>query len=136
MHVGLAQMGSIHLADAAGERLALAAHFGFEHRFVEHFSHVEGPTCACGWAFRHRQRIVVPDIGRSPLFYGTRDLQVALDAGVRAVHATPLVDLRNGAVGVLTLHYGKPHMPSTGDLTRMETLALVVATRAAFSLGH
>jgi PAS domain S-box-containing protein len=118
-----ADMGNIQLLDDAGA-LRIEAQHGFSGGFLEFFNTVhEGEASACSAALDNRERIVVEDVEKSPIFAGTPSLKVLLDAGVRAVQSTPMVSHNGVLVGMLSTHYRKPKRPTDRDLRLIDLLA-------------
>jgi GAF domain-containing protein len=68
------------------------------------------------------RRIDVTDIATSPIFKGTAALDVQLNAGVRAVLSTPLVDHSRKLIGVFSAHFRSPHRPAEGTLLALDQL--------------
>ncbi|HEY1252364.1 MAG TPA: ATP-binding protein [Thermoanaerobaculia bacterium] len=115
-----ADKGNIQLLD--GGVLRLAASRGFGKPFLDHFDAVDGACSVCGAAIATGQRILVEDVETSPLFDGTRELEIHREAGVRAVQSTPLFSRRGELVGMLSTHYAKPTRPSEADLHALDLL--------------
>jgi len=100
-----ADMGNIQLLDPKTGRLHIRVQRGFSDPFLEFFNSIHPGHAACDSALKSRERVVVPDITDSPMFRGTRLVEVMLDAGIRAVQATPLLGkpARIGACSRLTI---------------------------------
>ncbi|HEX6528513.1 MAG TPA: hypothetical protein VF004_01750, partial [Burkholderiales bacterium] len=84
-----ADMGNMQLACPDG--LRIVAQRGFTQPFLDFFSLVAEPRCACGAAFGTGQRVAIADVRSDALFAGTQAGQVVLDAGALAVQSTPVV---------------------------------------------
>lgn len=84
-----ADFGNVQLLDPAGD-LRIAAQRGFPAWWIEFWDVVSKGHGTCGTALEGRERVVVEDVERSPIFAGTPALEVQLRAGVRAVQSTPL----------------------------------------------
>jgi len=67
--------------------------------------------------------VVVEDVAQSPIFAGTPALQILLNAGVRAVQSTPIVDRAGATIGMLSTHYRKPAQPGERELRLLDLLA-------------
>lgn len=119
-----ASKGNIQVLDPAEGMLILEAQYGFEQPFLEFFQRVSGDMCACEHALKTGRRTIVEDVAESPLFRGKPSLPILLDAGVRAVQATPLFADAGGVVGVLSTHYPVPTLPSEQDLKRIDEFAV------------
>ncbi|HEU4342015.1 MAG TPA: PAS domain S-box protein, partial [Candidatus Binatia bacterium] len=118
-----ANKGSIQLLDASSGALILAAHRGFEEPFLSFFAEVRDAASACGAAMQAGERVLVEDVIQSPIFAGTPALDVLLNAGVRAVQSTPLVDNSGRLLGMISTHFDEPHRLSESELRLMDLLA-------------
>ena len=77
-----------------------------------------GDGSATGNAVAQRHRVVIRDVATD--YANSRRKQAALDAGIQAVTATPLIDSRLRVLGVLTLFYPSPHHPSYDAIRRLD----------------
>jgi len=119
-----ADKGNIQLLDAQSGALTIAAQRGFEALFLEFFANVRSDdVAACGAAMAASQRIIVEDVTKSELFAGQPSLQVLLDAGVRAVQATPLTSSGGRVVGMISTHFSAPRRMGEAELRWMDLLA-------------
>jgi PAS domain S-box-containing protein len=125
-----AQRGTLQLLE--GDSLRIVAHHGHERPFLEFFASAETRASACGEAMCRRERVLVEDVEKSPLFTGTPSLPVLRAAGVRAIQSTPLVGRSNELFGILTTQWSVPHSPSRHDLGLLDLLA----RQAADLIGH
>jgi PAS domain-containing protein len=121
-----ASKGNIQLLDPASQALTIAAHRGFAEPFLQFFDGVSASACAV--ARRRRQRVIVDDVTASPIFVGEQSLNVLLDAGVRAVQSTPLVDRIGSVIGMVSTHYDVPHRPTERELRFMDLLAAIASS--------
>lgn len=134
-----ADKGNIQLLEADG-LLRIEAQHGFSKEFLDFFNAVgQGDDAACSTAFARRERVVVDDVERSPIFAGTPALKVLLDAGVRAVQSTPIVSQDGVVIGMLSTHYATVRQPSDRDLRLIDLLArqtadLIIRHRAEEAL--
>lgn len=119
-----ADKANLQLLDPETGQLHIAAHQGFEEEFLEHFAGVHGECgAACAAAMEAGRRIIVEDVTCSPVFAGTRSLEIMLKAGARAVQSTPLISSAGNLLGMISTHYGKPHRPSERQLRMIDLLA-------------
>ncbi|HXY34939.1 MAG TPA: PAS domain S-box protein, partial [Planctomycetaceae bacterium] len=118
-----ADMGNIQLFNRDSSVLRIVASQGFEPPFLEYFNSVHEGQAACGTAIKTGERVVVEDVTASPLFAGTRELDVLLSAGVRGVQTTPLVGRSGRLVGMLSTHYRVPRRPAEQDIQVLDLLA-------------
>ena len=136
-----AEMGNMQLIDNSGT-LRIEARQGFEKEFLDFFNGVsEDQASACGAALARRDRIVVEDIEKSPIFAGTPALKVMLNAGIKAVQSTPLITHAGTLVGMLSTHYREVRRPSERDLRLIDLLArqaadLIAKTRVDAELRY
>ncbi len=80
---------------------------------------------SCGTAAYRRDRVVVTDIARDPLWADFRDL--ADRAGLRACWSTPILCGAGELLGTFALYYRAPRSPDEADLAAIDTLAGTVA---------
>lgn len=122
-----ADMGNVQLFDAGSGALHIAAQHGFRAPFLDYFGSVHEGEAACGLALKNGDRVIVDDVTESPIFQGTRALEVLLDAGVRAVQSTPLIGSSGALLGVLSTHWCSPSHPGNRDLLELDLLARTVS---------
>jgi GAF domain/Domain of unknown function (DUF4118) len=116
--------GNIQVLDRATGHLRIAAHRGFSDEFLDFFKVLQHDTAAsCGHAQRTGARVIVPDVEQSPIFAGTRSLDVLLRAGVRACVSTPLVSSSGWMVGMLNVHFSRPRSFEQPDFKWLDVLA-------------
>ncbi len=95
-----ADFGNIQAVE--GDALRIAAHHGFDRAFLDFFALVRNDSTACGAAIKGGERIVVDDVGASPI-YDAASRHAMLAAACRSCQSTPLV--ANGVlVGMLSTH--------------------------------
>ncbi len=126
-----ADMGNVQLLDATTGALYIHAHRGFMRPFLQFFERVEHASdSACGAAAATAERVVVPDVCRSPMFDNIEALDVLLAAEVRAVQSSPLMSSSGELVGVLSTHYAEPRRLSEND---HRVLDMLVANSALWT---
>ncbi len=118
-----ADMGNIQILDRDSGQLKIVAQRGFERPFMHYFDSVAGGIGACGTAMILRERVVVEDVTRDPIFAGTPELDVILAAGVRAVQSTPLLSRNGRLLGMFSTHYRAPRRPDERELKLIDLLA-------------
>jgi PAS domain S-box-containing protein len=119
-----ADKGNIQLLDSGSGTLRFAEHCGFGEPFLRFFTVVDaGEAAACATALRAKERVVVEDVTRSPVFAGQPSLRVLLDADVRAVQSTPLISSSGQVFGMISTHFRAPHRPSERDLRLLDLVA-------------
>jgi len=126
-----AARGNIQLLDADRAILRIVVHQGFDEPFLSYFSSVHEDRFGCGTAMKRRKRTVVKDVQESPLF--TEEArQVMIAARALACQSTPLITSDGKMVGMMSTHFSEPHLPTTRQLKRVDTLA----ERAAALIGR
>jgi GAF domain-containing protein len=118
-----ADFGNIQLRDALSGHLLIHTHRGFQRRFLDFFNSVESGQAACGVALSSGRRQIVPDITQSKIFAHGPSLEALLDADVRAVQSTPLIDRSGSVLGVLSTHYSVPYSPDSSQLKFIDYFA-------------
>ena len=114
---------SLQLVDSRTGTLTLAAQHGFQPAFIKFFGCVnENAPVTAAAAVRAKARIIAEDVTRSDI-YEPATLAVLLDAGVRAVQSTPLVDSNGKVFGVLSTHFSERHRPEDRELRFIDLLA-------------
>ena len=125
-----ADFGTMSLFDEGSQTLHIAAHRGFQKRFVDHFATVNASDGSpCGRALKTRQQVMISDVERDPAVAPV--LEEARAAGFRAVISTPLMGAPENIVGVLSVHFREPHEFTGRDLR----LIGIVARNAADAIN-
>ena len=117
-----ADMGNIQLLGDDGA-LRMAAQRGFNARLIEFFRDVHYAQAACRAAISTRERVVVEDVGSSPMFAATPALSVMLDAEARALQSTPLVSRSGKVLGIFSTCYRTRRRPTERDVRLLDLLA-------------
>ncbi len=118
-----ADKGNIQLFDPASNTLELIVQRGFEGRFLEFFARVRrDEPLACSAAMQTCGQVVVEDVTQSDIFAGQKSLDVLLEAGIRAVQSTPLLNASGEIIGMISTHFARPHRPSERQLRHVELL--------------
>jgi PAS domain S-box-containing protein len=116
--------GNIQLLDETTHTLYIAVHRGFEPAFLNFFAVVRAAeSAACGAALRSAKRVVIEDVATSAVFTGWPSREVLLQAGVRAIQSTPLISTTGKIVGMISIHFPRPHRLNERDLRFMDLLA-------------
>ena len=118
-----ANKGNLQLFDAASGSLTIAAQEGFQAGFLKFFERVRNEATACSVAMRTTKQIVVDDVLTSDFFVGQPSQKVLLGEGVRAVVSTPLMSSKETLLGMLSIHFTRPHQPSERKLRLINILA-------------
>jgi hypothetical protein len=128
-----ADLGNVQLCESAGGPLRIAAQYGFESEFLSFFDVVDDRRSACGLALAQHRTVQVDDVAASHVFDGGSARDVVLGAGVRAVQSIPLIDRQRGLLGVLSVHYGRPHRPDPVEQNILAALAAATVRRLALA---
>ncbi|VVB94351.1 Methyl sulfide methyltransferase-associated sensor [uncultured archaeon] len=126
-----ADRGTLQLLESGS--LRIVAHHGHQQPFLEFFASAENQASACGDAMMSKERVIVPDVEKSPLFVGTPSLATLREAGVRAVQSTPMISRTGVLLGILTTQWCIPYSPDEHDLWRIDLLARQVADLIEYS---
>jgi two-component system CheB/CheR fusion protein len=119
-----ASKGNIQLLDAATGTLTIATQRGFEEPFLEFFANVRaGESSAGGRAVHSGERVIVEDVTQSAIFAGQPSLNILLEAGVRAVQSTPLMNSAARLLGMISTHFDAPRRFTERELRLMDLLA-------------
>jgi two-component sensor histidine kinase len=118
-----ADKGNLQLFDVASGSLTIVAQQGFQEGFLKFFGSESGKHAACGAAMRTGKQIIVNDVVTSEIFVGHPVQRVLLDEAVRALVATPLTSSNGSLLGVLSIHFARPHHPSERQLRLLNILA-------------
>jgi GAF domain-containing protein len=123
LRFGRAPLGNVQLFDAESGGLRIVAQHGFGPRFMSHFALVADDRSACGQAMVQARTVHVHDAADSSVFGEGADREVVLGAGVRAVRSVPLTAPSGELLGVLSVHYTRPHEPAGVERRTLATLA-------------
>jgi PAS domain S-box-containing protein len=118
-----ADCGIIALHDPRAESLNIGASTGIQHDVLAKLPltpHAE--SGAIGSAFATRQRVVIEDVTTDARYTGSQSL--AALAGVRAVHSTPILTRSGELLGVLTVYFRQPRLPTEREKQYADICAL------------
>jgi PAS domain S-box-containing protein len=114
-----ADMGHVRLMDASRDVLMIAAHRGFDRKFVDAFHESPvGKTSASARALRSGERCIIEDVETDAAYAPLRS--VARAAGFRAVQSTPLLSHQGKPVGIVTTHFRSVHRPDEQELRMLD----------------
>jgi two-component system CheB/CheR fusion protein len=130
-----ADFGKVQLLDRNTGTLEIAALRGFKQEYIDYLKHAHvGDAPAYERALRQCKQIIVEDVNVDASYASLRD--AAAQAGYRAVLATPLFDLAGDPLGVLSVHFRKPHRPEARALRLAEIYARQAADVIALKLSE
>jgi formate hydrogenlyase transcriptional activator len=111
---------AVLLMDADGMHLRPAAGPRFPKEFLEAITPVKIGPCvgSCGTAAFLKQRVIVSDIARDPLWADYREF--ALSFGFRAAWSQPLFSKNQHVLGTFGMYYPEVRTPSETDLRLIE----------------
>jgi signal transduction histidine kinase len=119
------EMGLLSLCEAGRDGLNVRVHSGFDERFLKMIEWVPAGGGACGTCYADRRRVIVEDVELDPVFADYRE--AARMAGFRACHSTPLLTRNGNIIGVLSVHFDRPHRPSERETRLMDLYARMAA---------
>jgi PAS domain S-box-containing protein len=117
-----AAKGNIGLFNARSGAFNIVAHRGFDQSHLD-FWNTEGDKSLYYTALKRGERVIVEDLTISSLFAGTRELDIMLLAGVRALQATPVLSRFGKLLAVLVTHYARPRRTDERILQPLDVLA-------------
>ncbi len=135
LSVGLADYANIQLVHPRLRGLELVAQRGFQRPFLEYFRFVADENSACGWALTRQRPVMVEDVADSPLFANRPQLEVMLDAGIRAVKSLPLIGSEGRVLGMLSVHYRQPNGQAPGTSQSLKVLARTIGLAMERAIG-
>jgi PAS domain S-box-containing protein len=119
-----ADMGSMQTFHPEQDELHLLVSRGFRSQVVSFWERVNRDSAtSCGRALAAGRRVIVPDIECSEFMAGSADLNVGRQAGIRAMHSTPLVSRSGQLMGMISTHWREPHHPAERELRSLDVLA-------------
>jgi hypothetical protein len=105
--------------------LATILDSGIDAAFLEFFKVVkEDGSCAA--ARKGVRRTVVPDVRASP-FFADAARQAMVAAQAIACQSTPILSPAGRVIGMVSTHFRAPHIPTGGQLKRLDALAAEAA---------
>jgi PAS domain S-box-containing protein len=129
-----AEMGTFQLLE--DDSLRIVAVHGHRQPFLDFFASAGSQASVCGEAMKCGERVIVPDIEKSPVLTGTPSLPVMQEAGVRAIQSTPVISRSGRLLGILTTQWRVPFIPDEHDLWRIDLLARQAADLIEHSLAE
>jgi PAS domain S-box-containing protein len=119
-----ADMGSMQTFHSEQDELRLLVSRGFRSQSVAFWERVNRDSAtSCGRALAVGRRVIVPDVECSEFMAGSTDLNVSRQAGIRAMHSTPLVSRSGQLLGMISTHWREPHHPMERELRSLDVLA-------------
>lgn len=118
-----ADMGDIQLLDPATGDLRILAARSLSRRWLGFWNRVATGHGTSGTALERRERVVVEDVEKSPIFRRRDAMAVLREAGVRALQSTPLITRAGKPVGIFSTHYRTPRRPDETALQLLDLLA-------------
>lgn len=113
-----ATSGALFLLDRTQNVLRIGVHAGLPDGYVPDAVVIrEGDGTASGDAAFSRHRVVVRDVSSDEYSAWRTN---ALELGIQAIQAAPLVDDGSHLLGVLSTFYDRPHHPTQFNLGRLD----------------
>ncbi|MDB9527738.1 chemotaxis protein CheB [Oscillatoria sp. CS-180] len=117
-----AEQGCAHLYDPERDTLRIVAHREIDQDFLDYFQDIAlTDETFYGRTLLQRRRVVIENIQTDPEFESYR--QIAADAGIQALQATPLISHNGEMLGVLSTHFSQPYRPSERELRLLDLYA-------------
>ncbi len=129
LSVGASSMCIIELINRRSGALEVKAHRGLDQAFLDGFRFTSAAGRSRGAILKRAAPIVIQDVNETVVLSDEQGEAIAAlkDAGVRALHWTPMVDSSGKVIGALSLHYNRPR---NFDLDCVERMCQVVAAIA------
>jgi PAS domain S-box-containing protein len=120
--------GLIYVYDAASNVLRLKVSLGFSDAVMGRLDGINAAQSPSGRACIERTRVVVEDVSTDPSVAEFQSL--AMEAGIRAVHSTPLLSRSGEVLGAISVHLREPRRPTAREIS----LADICATKASVAI--
>ncbi|MGE0420293.1 MAG: ATP-binding protein [Acetobacteraceae bacterium] len=115
MELQQADFGTLHLYDPETGMLRIAVQRGLPPAFLDHFAVVSmHDISACGQAAERKERVVIHDVLTDDAIAPYRE--IAMQAGIRGVHSTPVMGRDGSLKGVLSTQFRHPIDPAPREL--------------------
>ena len=120
MKMNRSKFANMQIVNRERNTLEIVNQRGFKREFLEHFSVVSADDgSACGSAMGSKNTVFISDAKTEESF--APHLQVALNAGFRAVQSTPLISSRGSVIGVISTHFNLPNTFTKKELETFES---------------
>jgi signal transduction histidine kinase/chemotaxis response regulator CheB len=117
-----ADKGNIQVNDASRGALTVATQRGFATEFLAYFDEVDADHDSAGRrALRSNRTVTIEDVEEDAAYASMRE--VARAAGYRSVQSIPLIDRTGLPLGVISVHWTKPHRCSELELRLLDLYA-------------
>jgi two-component sensor histidine kinase len=121
--ISRADKGNLRLFDPASGKLRIVAQCGFDQGFLKFFENTTGATGVGDAVIKSKKQLIVEDVLTSEVLAGRPVQKALLDAQVRALVSTPLMSSKGNILGLLSIHFRKPRVPSERVLRLINLLA-------------
>ena len=125
--------GTIQLFNPETGDLRIAAHHGLSQQWFDDWSTVSPKRSLCVIALERRERVVVENVEKSPLFVGTPGLDICRKAGIHGMQSTPIISRAGEVLGAFSTHYRKPVCFDQRTLRLLDLLASYAADAVKLS---
>ena len=116
-----ADMGTLQLHQDSSVKVV--AHHGHRHPYLKSVTEAEVQVSKTQFAQKYGERLIIPNLEKSPIPLSAPSLAMFREAGVRALVSTPLSLAGGEIIGVLTIQWATPHAPDDRDMWRLDMLA-------------
>jgi PAS domain S-box-containing protein len=118
-----ADMGSMQAFHPERGELRLLAEKGFNPGSAAHWEWVRPDTASpCGMALSAGCRVIWPDVETCEALPRRADRDVLRLAGIRACLSTPLIARSGRLLGMISIHWRRPHRPAEYELQPLDVL--------------
>lgn len=128
VHADFASLQMFYPEHGGSGTLRLLAQRGFSAEASHRWQCVTVSTrSTCGEALRTGKRVTVPDVRTCPFMAGSEDLDIYLNAAIRAGQTTPLTSRSGTVLGVLSTYWRQSHEMTERELRSLDVLARLAA---------
>lgn len=115
----------ISVQEPGAPTLTVKASMGLGEAAVADLSKIRPGEGCCGLAFADQRRVIIADFEKAEPFKDF--LPWARANGIGSVYSTPFSDADLNVMGVLTVYFAQPHMPSQREMELTDMCAGIVA---------
>jgi PAS domain S-box-containing protein len=123
VEVSEADFGDVQMVQRGSTDLRMVTHRGLSASWLDFWTRRPSPMGPCTAVLSLGDRVIVEDVSESPLFADAEALSVQVEAGVKAIHATPLRGRSGAILGIISTHFRSRHRPPERVLRFMDLLA-------------
>jgi PAS domain S-box-containing protein len=114
-------LGILSVVDEASELLHVGAVLGFAPDSLQAAQVIRAEHGSCARSLVERKRVIVQEVEQESFAQGYRD--AARQSGFRAEHSTPLISRSGKVIGVLSLYFRQPRLPTEREISLIDLCA-------------